>query len=122
LCYEAFPVLRHRSGQLAGSISRGQQQMLANARAIMSAPRILLVDEPSMGLSPMLVIQTINIIRNLKQQFGPTVLMAEQNFHEATWIADRGYIIVHSKLAFEGKTSSSCSKASRSRAFTLEPD
>jgi branched-chain amino acid transport system ATP-binding protein len=103
LCYEAFPVLRERSGQLAGLMSGGQQQMLAIARAIMSAPKILLVDEPSVGLSPMLVLQTIDIIRDLKQRFGLTVLMAEQNFHAASRIADRGYIIVHGEIAFEGK-------------------
>ena len=104
LCYEAFPALRERRRQLAGSMSGGQQQMLAIARAIMSAPRVLLVDEPSVGLSPALVIQTINIIRQLKEQFGLTVLMAEQNFHEASRIADRGYIIVHGEIAFEGKS------------------
>jgi branched-chain amino acid transport system ATP-binding protein len=103
LCYEAFPVLQERARQLAGSMSGGQQQMLAIARAIMSAPRILLVDEPSVGLSPVLVIQTINMIRQLKEQFGLTVLMAEQNFHEASRIADRGYIIVHGEIAFEGR-------------------
>jgi len=103
LCYEVFPLLRERARQLAGSMSGGQQQMLAIARAIMSAPRILLVDEPSIGLSPVLVIQTINMIRQLKEQFGLTVLMAEQNFHEASRIADRGYIIVHGEIAFEGR-------------------
>jgi branched-chain amino acid transport system ATP-binding protein len=103
LCYEAFPALRERPRQLAGSMSGGQQQMLAIARAIMSAPRVLLVDEPSVGLSPALVIQTINVIRQLKEQFGLTVLMAEQNFHEASRIADRGYIIVHGEIAFEGR-------------------
>src|SRR5689334_24834266 len=102
LCYQAFPVLRERSTQLAGSMSGGQQQMLAIARAIMSAPRMLLIDEPSVGLSPMLVHQTMTIVRDLKQQFGLTVLMAEQNFHEASLIADRGYVIVHGEIAFHG--------------------
>ncbi len=102
LCYEAFPVLRERPNQLAGSLSGGQQQMLAIARAIMSAPRLLLVDEPSVGLSPLLVKHTIDIIRGLKDRFGLTVLMAEQNFAEASRIADRGYIIVHGEIAFEG--------------------
>ncbi len=64
---------------------------------------MLLVDEPSVGLSPVLVIQTIDMIRQLKEQFGLTVLMAEQNFHEASRIADRGYIIVHGEIAFEGR-------------------
>jgi branched-chain amino acid transport system ATP-binding protein len=70
----------------------------------MSAPRILLVDEPSVGLSPLLVAQTITKIGELKRTFGLTVLMAEQNFHQAVRIADRGYIIVHGEIAFEGKS------------------
>ncbi|HUF21728.1 MAG TPA: ABC transporter ATP-binding protein [Burkholderiales bacterium] len=103
VCYEAFPMLRERAGQLAGNLSGGQQQMLAIARAIMSAPRLLLIDEPSVGLSPVLVKQTIDMIGTLKRQFGLTVLMAEQNFHEASRIADRGYILVHGEIAFEGR-------------------
>jgi branched-chain amino acid transport system ATP-binding protein len=102
LCFEAFPVLRERSTQLAGSLSGGQQQMLAIARAIMSAPRLLLIDEPSVGLSPLLVHQTMDIVRDLKEEFGLTVLMAEQNFHEASRIADRGYVIVHGEIALHG--------------------
>jgi branched-chain amino acid transport system ATP-binding protein len=101
--YQVFPVLKERRRQLAGSMSGGQQQMLAIARALMSAPKLLLVDEPSVGLSPMLVRQTIDVIRDLKQRAGLTVLMAEQNFHEASRIADRGYIIVHGEIAFEGR-------------------
>ncbi len=103
LCYEAFPVLRERSRQAAGSMSGGQQQMLAIARAIMTAPRMLLVDEPSAGLSPLLVTQTIDVIAQLGRRFGLTVLMAEQNFHETSRIADRGYIIVHGEIAFDGR-------------------
>ncbi len=102
--YEAFPVLVERRRQLAGTMSGGQQQMLAIARALMSSPRLLLIDEPSVGLSPLLVSQTISKIEELKQRFGLTVLMAEQNFHQAVRIADRGYIIVHGAIAFEGKT------------------
>ena len=102
-CHQAFPVLRERSRQAAGSMSGGQQQMLAIARAIMSSPRLLLVDEPSSGLSPLLVSQMIDVIAELKRRFDLTVLMAEQNFHEASRIADRGYIIVHGKIAFEGR-------------------
>jgi len=103
-CYETFPVLRERRRQLAGSLSGGQQQMLAIARALMSSPRMLLVDEPSVGLSPLLVSQTVSMIGDLKQSFGLTVLMAEQNFHQAIRIANRGYIIVHGEIVFEGKT------------------
>jgi branched-chain amino acid transport system ATP-binding protein len=102
--YEAFPVLKERRSQLAGSMSGGQQQMLAIARALMSSPKLLLVDEPSVGLSPLLVSQTISKLRELKEQFGLTVLMAEQNFHQAVRIADRGYVIVHGEIVFEGKT------------------
>ena len=101
-CYEAFPVLQERRRQLAGSMSGGQQQMLAIARALMSAPRLLLVDEPSVGLAPILVSSTVSKIKELKERYGLTVLMAEQNFHQAIRIADRGYIIVHGEIVFEG--------------------
>jgi len=101
-CYEAFPRLDERRGQLAGSMSGGEQQMLALARALMTAPTILLVDEPSVGLSPLLVQTVIGKIKELKEQFGLTVLMAEQNFQQAVRIADRGYVIVHGRIEFEG--------------------
>jgi branched-chain amino acid transport system ATP-binding protein len=101
-CYEAFPALAERKGQLAGSMSGGQQQMLAIARALMSSPRLLLVDEPSVGLAPILVSHTITTIKELKEKYGLTVLMAEQNFHQAIRIADRGYIIVHGEIVFAG--------------------
>jgi branched-chain amino acid transport system ATP-binding protein len=101
-CYELFPVLAERRRQLAGSMSGGQQQMLAIARALMSAPKLLLVDEPSVGLAPILVSATISKIKELKERYGLTVLMAEQNFHQAIRIADRGYIIVHGEIVFSG--------------------
>jgi branched-chain amino acid transport system ATP-binding protein len=101
-CYEVFPVLAERKRQLAGSMSGGQQQMLAIARALMSAPKLLLIDEPSVGLAPILVSHTITKIKELKESFGLTVLMAEQNFHQAIRIADRGYIIVHGEIVFQG--------------------
>jgi branched-chain amino acid transport system ATP-binding protein len=97
--FETFPILKERENQLAGTMSGGQQQMLAIARALMSSPRLLLVDEPSVGLSPLLVSQTISKIGELKKSFGLTVLMAEQNFNQAIRIADRGYIIVHGEIA-----------------------
>jgi branched-chain amino acid transport system ATP-binding protein len=101
--FEAFPVLAERRRQLAGSMSGGEQQMLAVARALMSSPRILLVDEPSVGLAPILVSRVIGKIKELKERRHLTVLMAEQNFNQATKIADRGYIIVHGKIEFEGR-------------------
>ena len=98
--FEAFPVLAERRRQLAGSMSGGEQQMLAIARALMSEPRVLLVDEPSVGLAPILVSRVIAKIRELKAERSLTVLMAEQNFNQAIKIADRGYIIVHGDIAF----------------------
>jgi branched-chain amino acid transport system ATP-binding protein len=104
LCFDTFPVLAGRRGQLAGSMSGGEQQMLALARALMTAPRILLVDEPSVGLAPLLVSQVIAKIEELKRRIGLTVLMAEQNLAQAIRIADRGYVIVHGRIEFEGSS------------------
>ena len=100
-CLTTFPRLAERKNQLAGSMSGGEQQMLALARALMLAPKILLIDEPSVGLSPLLVSRTIDTIRELKTRYQLTVLMAEQNFNQAIRIADLGYVIVHGKIAFE---------------------
>jgi branched-chain amino acid transport system ATP-binding protein len=101
-CHEMFPRLAERRTQLAGSMSGGEQQMLTLARSLMTAPKILLIDEPSVGLSPLLVSHIINQIRELKERYGLTVLMAEQNFHQAIRIADRGYVIVHGRIEYEG--------------------
>jgi len=104
VCFETFPRLAERRRQLAGSMSGGEQQMLALGRAMMLAPKILLVDEPSVGLAPILVSRTIDAINEMKQRYQLTVLMAEQNFTQAIRIADRGYVIVHGKIAFEGRS------------------
>ena len=103
-CFEAFPRLKERRSQLAGSMSGGEQQMLALGRALMSEPRILLVDEPSVGLAPVMVKRTIAKIKELKEEKRLTVLMAEQNFHQALTIADRGYVIVHGQIVFAGNS------------------
>jgi branched-chain amino acid transport system ATP-binding protein len=103
-CFETFPILAERRVQLAGSMSGGEQQMLTLARALMTAPKILLIDEPSVGLAPILVVHTIDKIRELKASHGLTVLMAEQNFHQAIRIADRGYVIVHGRIEYEGRS------------------
>jgi branched-chain amino acid transport system ATP-binding protein len=118
-CFTAFPRLAERRRQLAGSMSGGEQQMLALGRALMLAPRILLVDEPSVGLAPVLVSRTIDAIRELKEQYKLTVLMAEQNFPQALRIADRGYVIVHGKIAFEGKSADDLNNNDLIRKFYL---
>jgi branched-chain amino acid transport system ATP-binding protein len=118
-CFEAFPRLLERRTQLAGSMSGGEQQMLALGRALMSAPRILLIDEPSVGLAPVLVRRTIDKIKELKDQYRLTVLMAEQNFTQAIRIADRGYVIVHGKIAFAGNSADELNNNDLIRKFYL---
>ncbi|MCK9908204.1 ABC transporter ATP-binding protein [Microbacteriaceae bacterium K1510] len=118
-CFTAFPRLAERRTQLAGSMSGGEQQMLALARALMLAPKILLVDEPSVGLAPLLVARTIDAIRELKDHYQLTVLMAEQNFTQAIRIADRGYVIVHGKIAFEGGSADELNNNDLIRQFYL---
>jgi branched-chain amino acid transport system ATP-binding protein len=117
--YATFPALRERRRQLAGSLSGGEQQMLALARALMSAPKILLIDEPSVGLAPVLVKRTIEKIQELKERYELTVLMAEQNFNQAVRIADRGYVIVHGKIAFEGGSAEELNNNELVRKFYL---
>jgi branched-chain amino acid transport system ATP-binding protein len=117
--YATFPALRERRRQLAGSLSGGEQQMLALARALMSAPKILLIDEPSVGLAPVLVKRTIEKIQELKERYELTVLMAEQNFNQAVRIADRGYVIVHGKIAFEGGSAEELNNNELVRRFYL---
>jgi branched-chain amino acid transport system ATP-binding protein len=117
--YETFPALRERRRQLSGSLSGGEQQMLALARALMSAPKILLIDEPSVGLAPVLVKRTIEKIKEMKERYQLTVLMAEQNFNQAVRIADRGYVIVHGKIAFEGGSADELNNNELVRKFYL---
>ena len=117
--YECFPRLAERKSQLAGSMSGGEQQMLALARAMMLSPRILLIDEPSVGLAPVLVSRTIEKIKELKDRYSLTVLMAEQNFTQALRIADRGYVIVHGQIVFEGKSAHDLNNNDLIRKFYL---
>ena len=119
MSYATFPVLKERRRQLAGSLSGGEQQMLALARALMSAPKILLIDEPSVGLAPVLVKRTIEKIQELKERYALTVLMAEQNFNQAVRISDRGYVIVHGKIAFEGGSAAELNDNELVRKFYL---
>ncbi|MFL5089852.1 MAG: ABC transporter ATP-binding protein [Xanthobacteraceae bacterium] len=118
-CFELFPRLAERRGQLAGSMSGGEQQMLALGRALMSAPRILLIDEPSVGLGPIMVSRAIDAVKELKERYELTVLMAEQNFTQALRIADSGYVIVHGKIAFEGRSADELNNNELIRKFYL---
>lgn len=118
-CYEAFPRLRERRHQAVGSMSGGEQQMVALGRAVMCAPRILLVDEPSVGLAPILVARTIEKIAELKEKLGLTVLMAEQNFHQAIRIAERGYVLVHGRVEFQGDSPAALGDSALVRKFYL---
>ena len=117
--FDTFPRLKERRDQLAGSMSGGEQQMVAVARALMSSPKILLVDEPSVGLAPILVSQMIAKIKELKDQRNLTILMAEQNFNQAIKIADRGYVIVHGEIAFEGASAEELSNNEMIKEYYL---
>lgn len=97
-----FPILHERQSQLAGTLSGGQQQMLAIARALLSKPKLLLLDEPSMGLAPLIVAEIFKIIKEIKNA-GTTVLLVEQNAKQALKIADYGYVIETGKIIIEGK-------------------
>jgi branched-chain amino acid transport system ATP-binding protein len=121
-CFELFPRLAERRTQLAGSMSGGEQQMLALGRALMSAPRLLLIDEPSVGLAPLLVARTIDKIKELKDSFQLAVLMAEQNFTQAIRIANRGYVIVHGHIEFEGGSAEELNNNDLIRRFYLGAD
>ncbi len=98
---ELFPVLGERSGQAAGTLSGGEQQMLAMGRALMSRPRLLMLDEPSMGLSPIMMQRILSTVRELKEQ-GTTILLVEQNAQTALSLADRGYVIETGRIVLSG--------------------
>ena len=100
--YKRFPRLEERKNQMAGTLSGGEQQMLAMGRALMSRPKIILMDEPSMGLSPIMVNEIFDIIRSVSES-GTTVLLVEQNAKKALSIADRAYVLETAKIVLEGK-------------------
>ena len=101
---ERFPILRTRSGQLAGTLSGGEQQMLAISRALMSRPRLLILDEPSMGLAPLVIRDIFRIIGELREE-GMTILLIEQNARAALQLSDRGYVLETGKVVLEGEGS-----------------
>jgi branched-chain amino acid transport system ATP-binding protein len=100
--YAIFPVLRQRAGQRGGTLSGGEQQMLAIARALMSRPRLLLLDEPSLGLAPLIVRQIFQVLRDLNQKEGLTVFLVEQNAYHALRLAHRGYVMVNGRITLSG--------------------
>jgi branched-chain amino acid transport system ATP-binding protein len=100
--YGMFPILEKRVHQRGGTLSGGEQQMLAIGRALMSRPRLLLLDEPSLGLAPMIVKQIFSIIREINEQQGVTVFLVEQNANHALKLAHRGYVMVNGKITLAG--------------------
>jgi branched-chain amino acid transport system ATP-binding protein len=101
-CFRLFPILEKRRGQRGGTLSGGEQQMLAIARALMSRPRLLLLDEPSLGLAPLIVKQIFDTIREVNARDGMTVLLVEQNAFHALKLAHRGYVLVNGEIAMTG--------------------
>jgi branched-chain amino acid transport system ATP-binding protein len=102
MVFELFPLLAARRGQRGGTLSGGEQQMLAISRALMSWPRLLLLDEPSLGLAPLIVKQIFRVIRELNEQHGLTVFLVEQNAYHALKLAHRGYVMVNGRIAMSG--------------------
>lgn len=98
-----FPILKERTKQRAGTLSGGEQQMLAIGRALMAKPRLLLLDEPSLGLSPIMVDQIGQIVENINKEAGVTIILVEQNAYMALSLAHRGYVLETGKIALEGE-------------------
>lgn len=102
LVYELFPILKEREKQLAGTMSGGQQQMLAIGIALMSRPRLLILDEPSTGLSPVLVDRVLEVIQRLNKEHGMSIILVEQNVKDALAVTDRTYVLKRGKVIYEG--------------------
>jgi branched-chain amino acid transport system ATP-binding protein len=100
--FHLFPILERRREQRGGTLSGGEQQMLAIGRALMARPRLLLLDEPSLGLAPLLVRQIFGAIRELNEKEGLTILLVEQNAHHALKLAHRGYVLVNGQITLQG--------------------
>lgn len=121
-CYTVFPRLRERRRQISGSMSGGEQQMLALARGVMTAPKLLIIDEPSVGLAPIMVREVMQKIGELKREKQLTILMAEQNFTQATTVCERGYFIVHGKVAVVGNSAEELRNSELVREIYLGTD
>lgn len=119
MVYERFPRLAERKSQIAGTLSGGEQQMLAMGRALMSKPKIVVMDEPSMGLSPILVNEIFDIIKSIRES-GTTVLLVEQNAKKALAISDRAYVLETGKIVLSGKASDLLNDESVKKAYLGE--
>ncbi len=119
MVYKRFPRLEERRGQMAGTLSGGEQQMLAMGRALMSKPKIILMDEPSMGLSPIFVNEIFDIIREVSKG-GTTVLLVEQNAKKALSIADRAYVLETGSIVLEGRAEALLADDSIKKAYLGE--
>jgi branched-chain amino acid transport system ATP-binding protein len=119
MIYKRFPRLKERKNQIAGTLSGGEQQMLAMGRALMSHPRIILMDEPSMGLSPLFVTEIFNIIKDISES-GTTVLLVEQNAKKALSIADRAYVLETGKIVLSGDADKLLNDESVKKAYLGE--
>jgi branched-chain amino acid transport system ATP-binding protein len=104
--FSLFPILEERKNQDGGTLSGGEQQMLAVSRALMAKPKLLLLDEPSMGLAPLIIKQIFEIIRKINQESNTTIFLVEQNANQALQIADRGYVIENGKITITGSAES----------------
>ncbi|WP_335869117.1 ABC transporter ATP-binding protein [Bacillus sp. 2205SS5-2] len=115
--FALFPILKERKDQLGGTLSGGQQQMLAIARAIMAKPDLLLLDEPSLGLAPLIVKEVLQYVKQLRDEFGVTVLLIEQNVNASLKVADRGYVMSHGRIIKEGQSSELLNDSEIKEAF-----
>ena len=120
MIYERFPRLKERRDQLSGTLSGGEQQMLAMGRALMSHPKLIVLDEPSMGLSPIYVNEIFDIIQKINQDDGVTVLLVEQNAKKALSIADRAYVLETGKIALSGDAQALMNDDSVKKAYLSE--
>ena len=114
--FELFPILDKRAGQLGGTLSGGEQQMLALARGLMSQPKLLMLDEPSVGLAPLMVREILRIVAEMRTR-GTTILLVEQNARAALSIADRGYVLENGQIVMEGEASELTQNENVQRAY-----
>ena len=115
--YEMFPVLRARRKQMAGTLSGGEQQMLAISRALLARPALLLLDEPSLGLAPLIIKQIFEIIKQINEESGTTVFLVEQNANQALKIAHRGYVMENGQITLEDKAENLLSNEDVKKAY-----